>query len=83
VSLETIGTIGGIVASIAAVLGLLFGVINNNRNARREYTADIQSAYDRGRASRDTEISILRDELATANERVEYWRDHLRRQLDP
>ena len=73
--LETIGTIGGIVASIAAVLGLLIAVINNNRTARREYTADVQNAYDRGRASRDSELAIIRDELNDTRDRLDYWRN--------
>lgn len=46
--LEIVGTVGGILSGIAAIIALVLSVSAGNAKRRRQYDSDIKAAEDRG-----------------------------------
>lgn len=73
--LEAAGTVGGIVASVAAILTLWAAIAANNRAKRREYADEIDKAKADGRREVEGRLRELIDELTEARHERDFYRE--------
>ena len=73
--LEAAGTVGGIVASVAAILTLWAAISANNRAKRKEYAEEIDKAKAEGRREVEGRLRELIDELTEARNERDFYRE--------
>jgi hypothetical protein len=73
-----LGELGGVLAGLAAIAGIVLSVATGNARRRRQYEDDIRAAFERGRAAEQASRAQIIDDLTEARrERDEYHERYL------